>query len=57
MKRRRRAPNPCEELEHSGLLDRSERPTSHVLFAPMEGQKEREEARLRAKVRRKGCRS
>ena len=35
-----------------GLSDRSERPTSHALFAPMERRKQREEARLRRKARR-----
>jgi len=30
-----------------GLTDRSERPTSHTLFAPMEKEKSQEEAVLR----------
>ncbi|HVR86838.1 MAG TPA: hypothetical protein VMU54_21115 [Planctomycetota bacterium] len=43
--------NRISELKESGLLDRSERPTSHELFAPLERRKQREENRLRAKAR------
>jgi hypothetical protein len=35
-----------------GLTDRSERPTSHALFAPMERRKAREEKVHRARARR-----
>jgi hypothetical protein len=40
------------ELRVPGLTDRSERPTSHELFAPMEREKQREEKALRRKLRR-----
>ena len=49
----RRKSNPVAQLEESGLVDRSERPTSHELFAPTEEQKQREEDRLRSKARLK----
>ncbi|HLY75956.1 MAG TPA: hypothetical protein VKU80_17690 [Planctomycetota bacterium] len=51
MKLIRHKQNPVSELKESGLLDRSERPTSHELFAPLERRKQREENRLRAKAR------
>jgi hypothetical protein len=37
------------EPREPGLTDRSERPTSHRLFAPMEKRKQREEHRLRVR--------
>lgn len=41
------------ELRVPGLTDRSERPTSHELFAPTERAKEREEKALRRRWRRR----
>jgi hypothetical protein len=35
-----------------GLTDRSERPTTHARFAPMERKKQREEKALRKRLRR-----
>lgn len=40
------------DLRVPGLTDRSERPTSHELFAPMEEEKERIEHALRKRARR-----
>ena len=40
------------ELRVPGLTDRSERPTSHALFAPMEREKERQESAFRKSLRR-----
>ena len=40
------------ELRVPGLTDRSERPTSHARFAPMERAKQREEMALRRRLRR-----
>jgi hypothetical protein len=42
-----RKPNPKRDLVESGLMDRSERPTTHARFAPLEARKQREEERLR----------
>jgi hypothetical protein len=39
------------KFRDSGLTDRSERPTSHTLFAPMEARKQRLEDRLRRRRR------
>jgi hypothetical protein len=39
------------KVRDEGLTDRSERPTSHTLFAPLEAKKEREERRLRQRRR------
>jgi hypothetical protein len=51
-------PQRPEEPREAGLTDRSERPTTHALFAPTEKRKQREEDRLkagrRAKRRRAG---
>ena len=44
------------EPRESGLTDRSERPTTHALFAPTEARKQREEDALRRRARRKGRR-
>jgi hypothetical protein len=41
------------ELRVPGLTDRSERPTSHELFAPTEREKQREENILRRRWRRR----
>ena len=40
------------KFTEAGLTDRSERPTSHELFAPMERRKQREEKRHRARSER-----
>jgi len=40
------------KFAESGLTDRSERPTSHRLFAPMERRKTREERLHRARYDR-----
>ncbi len=50
MKARRSGGEP--ELRVPGLTDRSERPTTHALFAPMEREKQREEKALRRRLRR-----
>ena len=50
-------PDRAEEFRDSGLTDRSERPTTHRLFAPMERKKQREENRLRVMKRRQKGRS
>ena len=41
------------KFRDSGLTDRSERPTTHALFAPTEERKAREERRLRLQARRR----
>jgi hypothetical protein len=43
---------PESDLRVPGLTDRSERPTTHELFAPMEREKQREESALRRRARR-----
>ena len=48
----RKTQGPESDLRVPGLTDRSERPTTHELFAPMEREKQREEAALRRRVRR-----
>jgi hypothetical protein len=48
----RRTPGGEPELRVPGLTDRSERPTTHALFAPMEREKQREEKALRKRLRR-----
>ena len=41
------------EPQDPGLTDRSERPTSHKAFAPMEKRKQREEDAFHARARRR----
>jgi len=52
MKNRRKHRFLRTEFIVPGLTDRSERPTSHTLFAPLEKEKSQEEAVLRKRWRR-----